>query len=55
MKERVLKEYFSIPNLMGYFGFCYPGIFIPLYSGRDNGRILYGCSCAACFFLDRSF
>ena len=51
MKERVLKEYFSIPNLMGYFRI----LFIPLYSGGDNGRILYGCSCAACFFPDRSF
>ena len=56
MKERVLKEYFSIPNLMGYFRILLiPVIFIPLYSGGDNGRILYGWSCAACFFPDRSF
>ena len=51
-----VKGIFFHSELDGIFSdFVDPGIFIPLYSGGDNGRILYGCSCAACFFLDRSF
>lgn len=38
MKKKWLKEYFSIPNLMGYFRILLLPIFLILYTHADTGR-----------------
>lgn len=38
MKKKWLKEYFSIPNLMGYFRILMLPVFLILYIGADSAR-----------------
>ena len=50
MKERVLKEYFSIPNLMGYFRILLIPVYLFLYI-RAETMEEYCMAGASCLFL----
>ena len=41
MKERVLKEYFSIPNLMGYFRILLIPVYLFLYIRAETTEEYY--------------
>ena len=38
MKNKWFKEYFSIPNLMGYFRILMLPVFLVLYTGADSRK-----------------
>ena len=38
MKKKWFKEYFSIPNLMGYFRILMLPVFLVLYTRADTAR-----------------